>query len=576
MGLTVAEALRLAPLAGARVLAGDGGLDRVIEHVTVVDAPDAADWLRGGEFVLTTAYGVKDTPEGQVELIKRMISAGVACLGIKLRRFIDALSDEALACADDADFPVIELPYEVAWADIITPVLGEVLERQASVLQRSMDMHTQFIETVLSGGGMDDIASVLASQIDAAVAIVDMRWSIVAAAGEWHGLAGDLELLASLSTRDARQVRAVEEPWGFAPEMTRITLEPVSEASIGPAHSVILASIGSDDFKYGRLLVLEPEGRALGRMDSIAIGHAVTTVTLEALRIKSAQDVERRYRVNFWDDLVHRRFDSAQDTVKKAKAFDVDLSRPNIVFTLAPDPAVANGLNGIAAIPGPESVRLQDEIAQAVSRFCAEEPEGASLVAFPYRRGVSVLMPWTGDIHDAAGARREAMALAQRLHAHVAAEIAPRTLSIGIGRYYKDPMSVSQCYRESWQAVILGTLVFGPNRVVHFDFMGAYRIMSRCSDHSELKGFVDGLLGPVISYDSVRSTELVATLEAFLDEGCNLQATADRLFVHVNTLKYRLSRVERLVGINLQDPETRFNLGLALRIRRYLRAISRQ
>ena len=112
----MAEALRLAPLAGARVLAGDGGLDRVIEHVTVVDAPDAADWLRGGEFVLTTAYGVKDTPEGQVELIKRMISAGVACLGIKLRRFIDALSDEALACADDADFPVIELPYEVAWA----------------------------------------------------------------------------------------------------------------------------------------------------------------------------------------------------------------------------------------------------------------------------------------------------------------------------------------------------------------------------------------------------------------------------------------------------------------------------
>ena len=114
-----------------------------------------------------------------------------------------------------------------------------------------------------------------------------------------------------------------------------------------------------------------------------------------------------------------------------------------------------------------------------------------------------------------------------------------------------------------------------PNRVVHFDSMELTHHVPLLRPF-ELKGFVDGLLGPVISYDSVRGTELVATLEAFLDEGCNLQATADRLFVHVNTLKYRLSRVERLVGINLQDPETRFNLGLALRIRRYLRAISRQ
>ena len=201
MGLTVGEALAIKPLVGARVLAGAGGLDRVIEYVTVVDAPNAADWLRGGEFVLTTAYTVKDTPEAQVALVQRLISAGAAGLGIKLRRFIDALSGEALDCAEKAGFPIVEMPFDVGWADIITPVLGEVLDRQADVLQRSMDMHTQFIETVLGGGGMRDIAQILAGQTGAAVAVVDSRWAAVACVGSEDCLAVDIELLSSVAAR---------------------------------------------------------------------------------------------------------------------------------------------------------------------------------------------------------------------------------------------------------------------------------------------------------------------------------------------------------------------------------------
>jgi purine catabolism regulator len=588
LGLTVGEALQIKPLAGARVLAGSGGLDRVIEYVTVVDAPDAADWLRGGEFVLTTAYSVKDTPEGQVDLIERLIKAGAAGLGIKLRRFIDALSDEALASAERANFPIVELPFEVAWADIITPVLGEVLQRQASVLQRSMDMHTQFIDTVISGGGMGDIAATLSGQIEAPVAIVDARWNVVASVGPPDGLADDIELLSSSDARQARQVSAVEGPWAMAPEMTRTLLEPATPASSSAAaaaaaaapaaavapHSVIVASIGSDGFRYGRLIVREPDDRPLGNMEAIAIGHAVTTATLEALRLKTAQDVERRYRVNFWDDLMYRRFESPADAVKKAKTFDVDLTRPNIVLTVAPDSINGKNGNGGNALPDPVFVRLQDDITQAVARLSGEVLSGRSIVAFPYRRVVSVIAPWMGDVDDAAGARAEAVSLAETIHSYLKAELAPRTVSIGVGRYHRDPMAVAMSYRESSQAVTLGTMVFGPNRVTHFDDMGAYRIMARCGDHAELRGFVQDHLGEIISYDEARGTELVPTLEAFLEEGCNAQAAADRLFVHVNTLKYRLSRVERLAGIDLAIAETRFNLGLALRIRRYLKAVS--
>ena len=230
----------------------------------------------------------------------------------------------------------------------------------------------------------------------------------------------------------------------------------------------------------------EPEGRPLIHMDSIAIGHAVTTATLEALRLKTAQDVERRYRVNFWDDLVHRRFESPADAVKKAKTFDVDLTRPNFVFTVAADPGPGqHGNGGAAALPDPEFVKLQDDITQAVARLGADQLRGHSIVAFPYRRGVSVIVPWMGDADDVAAARADAVALAETIHSYLQSELAPRTVSIGVGRYYRDPMAVAMGYRESSQAVTLGTLVFGPNKVKHFDTMGAYRVMSRCNDHGE-------------------------------------------------------------------------------------------
>ena len=579
MALTVGEALLTGPLTGARVLAGAGGLDRVVEYVTVVDAPDAANWLRGGEFVLTTAYAVKDTPEGQVDLIKRLIAAGAAALGIKLRRFVDALSDEALACAEQADFPIVEMPYEVAWVDIITPVLGEVLERQADVLRRSMDIHTQFIQTVLGGGGMHDIAASLSQQIGAAVAVVGMRNTVVAsadvspqedgnAAMDWPQ---EIKILTSPHNAE-RQISVSSEPWGLAPDMIRATISPESDDSGICAHSLIIGSIGSDGFRYGKLLVAEEEGRPFSDMDAIAIGHAVTTTTLEALRLKTAEDVERRFRTNFWDDLIHRRFESKADAVKKAEAFGVDLTCPNMVITITPDPSVRSA-DGASLIPEPESLRLQDEITLAIARFSSTS-ENRQLVAFPYRRGVSAILPWTGDREDVGSARAYAIRIANELQAYVSADLAPRTVSAGIGRYYKDPMAIAVAYREASQSVTLGRIVFGPNSVTHFDFAGAYRIMSRCSDQGELRSFVNDQLGAIMAYDHARGTELEETLEVFLNEGCNAQAAANRLFVHVNTLKYRLGRAQRLAGIDLQNAETRFNLELALRISRYLNATS--
>ncbi len=97
-----------------------------------------------------------------------------------------------------------------------------------------------------------------------------------------------------------------------------------------------------------------------------------------------------------------------------------------------------------------------------------------------------------------------------------------------------------------------------------FDELGVWRILAR-QDVSDLQELVDSWIGKLIVYDREHHSELLKTLFAYLNEAGALEATAAKLYVHRNTLKYRLTRVGELTGWDLDDPEQRFHLNLACR-----------
>ncbi|MGH3445210.1 MAG: PucR family transcriptional regulator, partial [Nocardioidaceae bacterium] len=84
----------------------------------------------------------------------------------------------------------------------------------------------------------------------------------------------------------------------------------------------------------------------------------------------------------------------------------------------------------------------------------------------------------------------------------------------------------------------------------------------------DVPGFVSTILGPLLDYDDLRSTGLVATLRAYFDNGGNLARTGDMLHVHVNTVSQRLDRVGKLIGVDWQEPDRRLELQVALRLHR--------
>ena len=163
LGLRVREVLGASSLAGAQVLAGADGLDRVVRRLNVMEVPDILPWVKPHELLLTTGLPAARRPgrAGRAGR-RRSTTAGLAALAIKLHRYLDEIPPEMLAEADRRGFPIIQFPDGVGFDDVLNEVLSDDAHRQAALLARSEEVHRALVSVVLEGGGLADLAAELA------------------------------------------------------------------------------------------------------------------------------------------------------------------------------------------------------------------------------------------------------------------------------------------------------------------------------------------------------------------------------------------------------------------------------
>ena len=127
------------------------------------------------------------------------------------------------------------------------------------------------------------------------------------------------------------------------------------------------------------------------------------------------------------------------------------------------------------------------------------------------------------------------------------------------------PAELPVAYEQARKAIRIGRRIQGTGARASFDRLGVHRLISLIPDTAELRGFVDEVLGE-LAVDSVENADLRHTLEVLLDTNCNVAEAARRLHFHYNTLRYRISKLERMVGPFMTGAPLRLDLGLALRV----------
>jgi DNA-binding PucR family transcriptional regulator len=139
-------------------------------------------------------------------------------------------------------------------------------------------------------------------------------------------------------------------------------------------------------------------------------------------------------------------------------------------------------------------------------------------------------------------------------------------VTAGVGGVCDSAGAIARSYAQARRALETAQRFGGQGDVVAFEDLGVYRLLFHVTDPAELRDFIDQVLGPLLDYDERHSSDFLNTLAAFLAHNGNLQATARELSLHVNSVTYRLQRIESITGLNLEQSEDRLLAQLALKI----------
>jgi purine catabolism regulator len=534
-GVAVTELLQLPAFAEARVVAGHQGLDRLVLRANIMEVPDIEAWVKPHELLLTTGYPLRDVPDSLASLVSTLDRAGVSALGVKLRRYLDALPDAMLAEADRLGFPVLLLDDDAAFDELLNAVLTDVISRQPTDQERTDSVHGNLVSVVLDGGGLEELAEALDSQLDGDIVVTTTDGRVLAATGPGELLALDDLFVESGRFRSER----------FAP----------GSHQAGDV-SLTVAPVLAGKADHGRLVLIRRDC-PVPDADADVLERAATVFALAVTKSIAVQAVEAKYRGDFLRDVLIDRAGSPDTVIEHCNSLGWDVARPLVVVVAALDPTPDRDVvTGDADQSGRRT--QQDRFASAWATVVGRHDRAAPVVGFASE--VVALVGVPDDVRP--------RATVDRLIHQVRGDGGGGRQSFGAGvsRVIHDASGIAAGYEQARRAVHVGRQLQGASAVAHFDDLGAFRLLSLIDDANELNNFVGEVLHELAHESDPEAADMRLTLRVLLDTNFNVAETSRRLHFHYNTLRYRITKLERLVGPFTTDPDLQLDLSLALRV----------
>ncbi|AYY15401.1 PucR family transcriptional regulator [Actinobacteria bacterium YIM 96077] len=535
-GLTVRKAIEMPALQGARLLAGAGGLDGIVQRANVMEVPDILPWVKPHELLLTTGYPLRNTPQGLPALVTDLAGHGLAALGVKLHRYLDYLPEQMIDEAERLDLPLLLLPDAVGFDDIINQVLTGVLNSQAAVLERSWEIHHALLSVVLEGGGLHEVADKTSTVLDAPIFVTTPDGRVVAEGGDPDDLAS---WRSSACFDETGRFRTEYEPGGVH-----------DHSEVPGSHAVVPVVAGKVD--HGRIVAFVSH-RELDDSDVNVLERAATVAALAVTKQLAITAVEGKYRGDFLRDVLAGRAGGRDHVVAHCELLGWDIDRELVVVVAELDPE-----EGTEPGPDLELRPVQERFSTAWQTVVARHDRQAPVVGFAQEVVALLPVPPGGDVSelvhdvvrqvsgDGGGGRRQ--------------------FSTGVSRAVNDPERFPGAYEQARRAVHVGRQVNGFGSVAYFDSLRSFRLISLVQDRDELRGFVRETLHELAVEDDPEMADLRHTLKVLLDTNLNVAEAARTLHFHYNTLRYRIGKLERILGPFTTDPELRLDLALALKV----------
>lgn len=412
---------------------------------------------------------------------------------------------------DDSDSSLLAALAAQASVAIVNARLYHELEKQHALLEHSFSIHRELTEAGLRGAGLSGIGEALAGLLGLPV-VVEQQIVLPASVRSEAGVATDGD-----------------------------------EAAADPPPIAARAPIAVGREQLGRLTVLGAS--ELTAIQRKAVEHGITVLALELVKLRAARDVEWRLQGELLQELLESGDPVPEPLALRGRRIGVDVRARHRVLVVEPDGGAAEDQAYGALLP-------------AVRTAVAAQSTAARSKPLTVKRGSRVVVA----IGEELEASREAIVAAIQ----AASRSTGSTVSVGSSALRHD---FAVALRDATACAALCRRAGAAETMVAYEDLGALRFLLDAPDLEHATSVVHERLGPVLEHDRGARTPLLATLRAYLDADGHQATAAASCYIHVSTLKYRVGRLNDVLGASLADPSLRFDLRLALQLLDLLEAL---
>jgi purine catabolism regulator len=531
--VALSELLRLAFPGGSEFIGTPEQRSRVVQWANVINLPlhDESE-VEEDDLVLLPVDAAETDLLAAIAALAQAEVAAVAHIG--------PLPESVVKAAGHSKLPLILLPNNTSLRQMHQAALTLITNRQAQMTQRAAQVRQQLEQLVAEGAGLEAIVWAMADLTRKGVIMQDKRlipvatWTHPTLAQVWN------DVLQALGNPDL-----LPKGWNdrkFAAAQRRIEHQALPGGLARFVTPVVVKGMARG---YVSLVGIAEE---LDELDSLVAEQGAEACALEMAKAKAVNEVTKQMRGEFVDAVLGARV--AQKEIEQwARQLGHDINVPHAAITFRWEGENHPSLRRLeTAINGEISLTR-------VSALIRVESETGHAGAFVALESVNSVKP--------------ARDLAAAIYSRTMAEYPKATLRCGIGRPVDGITEWRTSYREAEQALEMASQL-DERQPIFFGDLSVYRLLFKMAEHPDLVSFCNETLGALTHYDKEQNSNLVETLEAFFAHHGNLSQTAEALFIHRNTLQYRMDRIAEIASIDLDNPETRLALQLAIKANRLL------
>jgi len=538
MGITIREMLKAESFKDFKLIAGHGGLDKQIQGIAILDAPDGFNWTKGKELVISTGYIFQEHPKLLEEYTKTEKFKEISGMGIKIDRYLKEIPEHIISIFDENNVALINIPNTPSWMDIMNQL-------NVIVMNKSI---RQFRIGNINPKGFSNV-SYQARKINKILSQIENEMNFPAML---YDLSSEKPYYSSPAFIDLMEDLKIEDFWNPKFEVTQeILCDNLNmiryrfyDSKYDKPYSWITVPITVGDTIKAYFIVVEATG-LIDYFDqfSLRIGFLLLQSLYEQILV--AQSIGDIGFEKFIEEIIKGNL--SDDEIISKRAIDVGLDiNLKYYLLLMRQEKIEHHLS-----------RYKDELKSVVNSSISHIEVRMAMID---EESCVFLLP----IDDRNSDKRNlelAKESTEILKKRIESKIDNTKVMFGISDMADTIYGIKRNYHRCNQTIKIGKLLYPNKEYIRYSDLGIFAWMDIKED--ELEIMLKDISGLV---EKDQDMELIETLKVYLGCKMNYSLTAKQLFLHINTVRKRIDEINDLISFDLEDPMNRLKLEVLLKL----------